>query len=412
MGVLQRLFRNSTLAMDAVVCTADEQNIHLSPAQLHRAQGCHYLPHTYARRASIGHSGQAPWQPPAAHAFPLLEAEPALAAHVSQATLPWSWSVGAGSSLADQVSSLSSLTKLTLGNRDSPLGAAGMLDALRQLSALQSLHCLADVMQTLLVSSVPSSWPLLARLQIIRPERESGYDENNVIWSLVEQQCPQLQALAMNKAVPLCLTALTSLTCTRWEPRDTDSFQCSQLGHLHVRGAANLNLLPSMLTSLSLDSIWQSPVTLDLQDQHMRSQQSLVHICFTSWLEDLSDIRGLVPASHPVLTGVTSVELTIDPGAFKPPDMDGIMYGHYFRHLCAWFPYLQRLHIHLQNKYTMFDGLVARDVLISAAWLPAHCRLLVTHKLTKSQVRVVKCPSDCLSLSPSSHPAHEWLDNM
>ena len=50
------------------------------------------------------------------------------------------WSRYAGSSLADQVSSLSSLTKLTLRDQFSVLGEAGMLDALRQLSVLRFLH--------------------------------------------------------------------------------------------------------------------------------------------------------------------------------------------------------------------------------------------------------------------------------
>ena len=124
-----------------------------------------------------------------AHSFLMLEAEPSLAAHVSQTELPGSWSADAGSSLANQVRSLSSLTKLTLNNRhtergeltivnalftlrvndqDSVLGGAGMLDALRQLSALQSLHCPGDVMQTLLVNSVPRSWSLLTKLQFSR----------------------------------------------------------------------------------------------------------------------------------------------------------------------------------------------------------------------------------------------------
>ena len=86
----------------------------------------------------------------------MLEADPTLAAHVSQAALPCSWSRAATSSLADQVSSLSGLTKLTLPDRGfwqdaGLLAEAGMLDALQQLSMLQSLCCLGDDMQTLLV---------------------------------------------------------------------------------------------------------------------------------------------------------------------------------------------------------------------------------------------------------------------
>ena len=280
----------------------------------------------------------------------MLEADPVLPAHVSQASLSWSASDDADSSLADQVSSLSGLTKLELGNRDSPLGAAGMLDALRQLSALQSLHCLASAMRMLLVNAVPSSWSLLTILQLTdyvdQPE--------SLNWYLVEQRCPQLQALAMHETIPLCLTALTSLTCNYWEPQDTDSFQCSQLAHLHVKLRANLNLLPSTLTGLSLTSFPRlPPVMADLQHQHLRSQQSLVHICFTSQLEDLSDILGLVPAMHPMLANsVTSVELTIHPRAFLSPDVTNSMAGQHFHHLCAWFPHMQRLHMpaHCRNE--------------------------------------------------------------
>eukprot|EP00891_Asterochloris_glomerata_P003698 jgi/Astpho2/3698/Aster-04887 len=155
--------------------------------------------------------------------FTMLRAEPLLAAHVSEARLPWG--ARAGSSSMDQVSSLSSLTKLTLFNRDSVLGEAGKLDALRQLSALQSLDCQGDVMQTLLAKSVPRSWSLLTELQLCTFRAPD--------WSLVEQQCPQLQALATHEAIPLCLTALTSLTSHFWLPQHTDSFQCSRLSHLH-----------------------------------------------------------------------------------------------------------------------------------------------------------------------------------
>ena len=87
----------------------------------------------------------------------MLEAEPSLAAHVSQADLPWSWRADAGSGLAGQVSSLSSLTKLTLRDQSSVLGEASMLDALRQLSGLQSLQCLDNTMQMLLINAVPAA---------------------------------------------------------------------------------------------------------------------------------------------------------------------------------------------------------------------------------------------------------------
>eukprot|EP00891_Asterochloris_glomerata_P008570 jgi/Astpho2/8570/Aster-05056 len=174
-----------------------------------------------------------------ADAFPMLEAEPALAAHVSRAALPCFRSRNASSSWADQVSSLSGLTKLTLPNLVSMQGAgmlaeAGMLDALQQLSMLRSLCCLGDDMQTLLAHSVPLSWPLLTKLQLGLSARNLVDGRSAPDLSLVEQQCPQLQALAVHKATWLCLTALTSLTCPYWEPRDTDSFQCSQLVHLHT----------------------------------------------------------------------------------------------------------------------------------------------------------------------------------
>eukprot|EP00891_Asterochloris_glomerata_P003282 jgi/Astpho2/3282/Aster-08046 len=205
-----------------------------------------------------------------AHSFLMLEAEPSLAAHVSQAELPGTWSADAGSGLADQVSSLSSLTKLTLNNKHTEqgevtslrlytpmlhnqdpvlreagvLGQAGRLGALRQLSALQTLHCPDDVMQTLLVNAVPRSWSLLTKLQLSKGTFGPLTDGRDArVWSLVEQQCPQLQALAMNHAFPLCLTALTSLTCSDWLHDDTDSFQCTRLGHLHVRWSAKLQVL-------------------------------------------------------------------------------------------------------------------------------------------------------------------------
>ena len=177
-----------------------------------------------------------------------------------------------------------------------------------------------------------------------------------------------------------------------------NGFQCSRLGHLHVRGPASANLLPSTLTSLTMDSIGKSAVMGDVQDQHLRSQPSLVHICFTSQLVNLSQVKRLVSGVHHVLHSVPSLELTIQPQAFILPDMDGIMTGQYFSRLGAWFPSLQRLHIHLQGRQQ------AKEVLIAAAWLPAHCRLVVTHELT-CPVHIVKCPSGCLSLHLSSHPA-------
>ena len=221
--------------------------------------------------AALGrlHGGRLQLQMPA-HSFLMLEAEPSLAAHVSQAELPGTWSADAGSGLADQVSSLSSLTKLTLNNKHTEqgevtslrlytpmlhnqdpvlreagvLGQAGRLGALRQLSALQTLHCPDDVMQTLLVNAVPRSWSLLTKLQLSKGTFGPLTDGRDArVWSLVEQQCPQLQALAMNHAFPLCLTALTSLTCSDWLHDDTDSFQCTRLGHLHVRWSAKLQVL-------------------------------------------------------------------------------------------------------------------------------------------------------------------------
>ena len=72
-----------------------------------------------------------------------------------------------------------------------------MLEALRQLSALQSLHCRGTAMQMLLVNSVPS-WPLLTELLL---STFAGAPD----LSLVEQQCPQLQALARGQpTVPDC----------------------------------------------------------------------------------------------------------------------------------------------------------------------------------------------------------------
>ena len=404
-GILQHAFPNSTLRLDSVICATDEVDVHhlLSCTELRGvticstpvADGRHR--HFWQAMAALGWQHGSRLQLQAGPGvFTMLRAEPLLAAHVSEARLPWG--ARAGSSSMDQVSSLSSLTKLTLFNRDSVLGEAGKLDALRQLSALQSLDCQGDVMQTLLAKSVPRSWSLLTELQL------STFRAPD--WSLVEQQCPQLQALATHEAIPLCLTALTSLTSHFWLPQHTDSFQCSRLSHLHVRRAADLTLLPGTLTSLSLNSVpgppWLVAHLRDRRprDQHVRCKPSLVHISFTSLLVYLSDIQGLVPAAlHPVLAmSVTSIKLTIHPQAFSPPDMDGSMAGQHFRHLFARLAYLQRLHIHLQDSQGLQQ---AEDVLISTAWLPAHCRLVVTHELTCS-VRIVKCASGCLSLPLSS----------
>ena len=107
----------------------------------------------------------------------------------------------------------------------------------------------------------------------------------------MEQQCPQLQALAMNLDFPLCLTALTSLTCQEWLTKDIDSFRCSRLGHLHVLYTAKLKLLPSTLSSLSLESI-RGVFVGNIEDQHLRSQRCLMHICFTTLLCDLPMTSG------------------------------------------------------------------------------------------------------------------------
>ncbi len=121
-----------------------------------------------------------------------------------------------------------------------------------------------------------------------------------------------------------------------------------------------------------------------------------MHICFTSQLQGLSSIRDLVQANeHPVLaTSVTSVKITIELEAYIPPDMK----GQHFYHLGAWFTHLQRVHIHL------YGWLAEGEPLISAAWLPAHCRLVVTHNLLKGLIRVVHGPPGCLSLPLSSRP--------
>ena len=81
--------------------------------------------------------------------------EPSLAAHVSEVGL--AWRADTSGRFAGQVSSLSSLTRLTLSIDDPVLEAACMLHALRQLSVLQSLRCLAGDMQTLLEDSIPAA---------------------------------------------------------------------------------------------------------------------------------------------------------------------------------------------------------------------------------------------------------------
>ena len=399
-GVLQRAFPSSTLNLNAVVDTADEVDIHrllsctelrditIYPAPAPGGRGRQF----WRAIASLGrlHGGRLQLLVAEQTTFQMLEAEPSLAAHVSQAAL--AWSADAGSGLADQLSSLSSLTKLVLHSQDSVLREAGMLDALRQLSLLQSLHCSASVMQLLLVNSVPSSWSLLTKLAV-----SSYFEPVPLDKSLVGQQCPQLQALDMNN-YPLCLTALTSLTCNYWQPRDRDHFQYSRLVDLHVRRRVDPSLMPSTLTSLSVHSSawWQFS---DLDDD-LTCPQSLVHMSFKSklWdpsqIQDYLDIEDLLPASNPVLRSVTSLELAIVPEAFLP-NMD----WQQFHHLGAWFPRLQRLHINLGCPYPQPE-----EVLISAAWLPAHCRLIVTHQLT-CPVRIEKCPSGYLSLPLCSRPA-------
>ena len=108
-----------------------------------------------------------------------------------------------------------------------------------------------------------------------------------------------------------------------------------------------------------------------------------MHICFTSPLRGLHSIQDLVQAngSFVLATSVTSVKLTIEPEAFISPHMN----IQYFQQLGAWLPHLQRVHIHLSGAQA------EKETLIRAAWLPAHCRLVVTHNL-KGLVRVVRCP--------------------
>ena len=405
MGVLQRAFPNSTLQLNDMVPTTDEvdilQLLNCTELRGFTVSAPLFTPggrsaHFWRALATLGrlHGSRLQLDVPEPDASRMLEAEPALAAHVSQAELEWSENGGSG--LADQVSRLSSLTRLTLPiqgsvpGEGSLLGGAGMLDALRQLSALQSLSCMGHVMKTLLVNSVTRSWSLLTKLTV------SGALD----WSLVEQQCPQLQALFMDRAGPLCLTALTSLSCAYWEPRD--GFQCSRLVDLHVKLRANPSLLPRTMTSLSLHSTaWSepSPSVVNVVDDHLRSPQSLVHMCFKSQLRNPSKIQTMLPASHPALGSVTSVELTIHPAAFRP-HMD----VQQFHYLACMFPQLQRVHIHLDCRHGRQPE---KEVLVSAAWLPAHCRLVVTHQLT-CRVRITKCPSGCLSLPLCSRPADEW----
>ena len=169
-GILQRAFPNSTLRLDNVVDTADGAGIHhlLSCTELRGVTICLTPTPGGQAMATLGrlHGSRLQLQVPQP-AFPMLEAEPALAAHVSQAALPHSWSAFAGSALADQISRLSSLTHLRLPVRDPALEKAGMLDALRQLPTLQSLFCMGHNMQTLLLHSVPRSWPLLTKLHLM-----------------------------------------------------------------------------------------------------------------------------------------------------------------------------------------------------------------------------------------------------
>ena len=252
-GILQRAFPNSTLKLDSAVYTDEAAHIHhlLTCTELRGLTFWAASDSSYRRQgpfwqaiAALGrlHGGRLQlWE--SQLASPMLVAEPSLAAHISGAAL--SRRADAGSSVADQVSRLSSLTKLVLHYRP-VLGEAGTLDALRQLSALQSLRCVGDILQTLLVSSVPSSWSLLTRLETTRQDLGPN-------WSRVEQQCAQLDALSLDKSLPLCLMALTSLTCHDWLPQDTDSFECPQLGHFHMQqqSSFDLGLLPSTLTSLS-----------------------------------------------------------------------------------------------------------------------------------------------------------------
>ena len=390
-GIIQRAFPNSTLRLDWKVWTVAEVDVHrlLSCTELRRVTICSTLVpgrpdrQFWQAMAALGrqHGGRlqlVAWP----GTFQMLQAEPSLAGHVSQA-----WGGHDFSSLVDLPSSLSSLTKLTLTHEDSVQGKAGLLEALRQLSALQSLHCWGTVMQTLLVNSVPRSWSLLKALQI-------SLLIHALDVSLVEQQCPQLQALAMNMAIPLCLTALTSLTCQFWLPQDINQFQCSRLSHLHVERLARLGMLPSTLTSLSLgyDVAWPM-----YYGDPMGSQQSLVHISYSPLLKDLSHIQGLVPIMHfAVATSVTSVHLTIHPQAIIPPDM----FRQHLEHFGIWFPHLQRVHIHLAGEPA------EEQVLISAAWLPAHCRLFITHRL-KCRVCIVECPSGRLLLPLSLRSADE-----
>ena len=126
-GVLQRAFPNSTLKLDNVVCTASEHDIHhlLSCTELRDVTICPtiMLGESYRQLwsaiASLGrlHGGRLQLQVAGPDAFRMLKAEPSLAAHVSQAALPWGWIADAGSGLAGQVSSFTCLTKLTLRNR-------------------------------------------------------------------------------------------------------------------------------------------------------------------------------------------------------------------------------------------------------------------------------------------------------
>ena len=152
MGVLQRALPNSTLELIDVVHTADEVNI-LQLLTCTELRGVTISPtpapggrdrQFWSATASLGrlHGSRLQLEVQEPGALQKLVAEPSLAAHVSKANLrcdSLEWSADAGSDWVDQVSSMSSLTELTLPAIYSVLGQAGMLDALRQLSGLQSL---------------------------------------------------------------------------------------------------------------------------------------------------------------------------------------------------------------------------------------------------------------------------------
>ena len=277
MGALQCAFPNSTLELDNVFTTADETYISrlLSCTELRGITICpinvpvgrHWQ--GWRTMAALGrlHGSRLQLKVLNPGTFVMLVAEPSLTAHVAQADSSFGTELTWGaddSGLARQVSSMSSLTRLLLSHNSGLYGArvlkrAGMLDALRQLPVLLSLICLDDDMQTLLVNSVPGSWSLLTELEL-SPSASSVTDAP--FWSLVERQCPQLQALAMYEATSLCLTALTSLTCNHWEPQDTDSFQALGWATSMCYTEPNLTCSPAHLPA----SPW-APVLRDLGAQ-------------------------------------------------------------------------------------------------------------------------------------------------